>query len=230
MKETMNEEGQITEQLQVVTHSRGSAYGAGYMEGMRDEIKKLAEAEGIGFAYDENSIVEYSVNLAPHQSNWIDYEESGSKNEFVENDKYKAYANQWATDPSAATGYAALQKNGINFAGGSGGTIFWNPNGGTSVWEVGGKQANRPFVFLSHEMFHGLDANRGLLDSRPHLGIARSEWQAVYRENMLRQQMGLPLRTYYKSQLNSNTGVEKPLPPYLLTPSATPLLPSWYKP
>ena len=80
MKETMNEEGQITEQLQVVSHSRGSAYGSGYMEGMRDEIKKLAEADGIGFAYDVNSIVEYSVNLAPHQSNWIDYDESGSKN------------------------------------------------------------------------------------------------------------------------------------------------------
>jgi HAMP domain-containing protein len=80
MKESMNEEGQITEQLQVITHSRGSAYGAGYMEGMRDEIKKLAKADGIGFAYDENSIVEYSVNLAPHQSNWINYEKSGSKN------------------------------------------------------------------------------------------------------------------------------------------------------
>jgi RHS repeat-associated protein len=79
MKETM-QDGQITEQLQVVTHSRGSAYGAGYMEGMREEIIKLAEAEGVGFAYDKNSIVQYSVNLAPHQSNWINYEQSGTNN------------------------------------------------------------------------------------------------------------------------------------------------------
>ncbi len=80
MKESINEEGQITEQLQVVTHSRGSAYGQGYMETMAAEIKALAKEEGIGFAYDEGSIVEYSVNLAPHQSNSINYPNSGAKN------------------------------------------------------------------------------------------------------------------------------------------------------
>ncbi|HNW97530.1 MAG TPA: RHS repeat-associated core domain-containing protein [Bacteroidales bacterium] len=79
MKETMKD-GKITEQLQVITHSRGSAYGEGYMEGMRTEILKLANKEGIGFAYNNNSIIEYSVNIAPHQSNWINYPNSGTKN------------------------------------------------------------------------------------------------------------------------------------------------------
>ncbi len=80
MKESINKEGQITEQLQVVTHSRGSAYGQGYMETMAAEIKALAKADKIGFAYDEGSIIEYSVNLAPHQSNSINYPNSGAKN------------------------------------------------------------------------------------------------------------------------------------------------------
>jgi hypothetical protein len=79
MKETMKD-GKVTEQLQVVTHSRGSAYGEGYMAQMTVEIQKLAEKEGVGFAYDKNNIVEYSVNLAPHQSNSINYGNSGAKN------------------------------------------------------------------------------------------------------------------------------------------------------
>ena len=79
MKETMKD-GKITEQLQAVTHSRGSVYGEGYMDGMSKEIVKLAEKEGIGFAYDKGNIFEYSVNLAPHQSNYINYANGGTKN------------------------------------------------------------------------------------------------------------------------------------------------------
>lgn len=80
MKENLNEEGQVTEQLQVITHSKGSAYGAGYMESLATEVKALAKEDGIGFAYDEGSIIEYSVNLAPHQSNSINYSNNSTKN------------------------------------------------------------------------------------------------------------------------------------------------------
>ena len=76
----MNSKGEVTEQLQIITHSRGSAYGTKYMRSLANEIKKLAKKDNIGFAYDENSIIEYSVNLAPHQSNSINYTKSGSKN------------------------------------------------------------------------------------------------------------------------------------------------------
>ena len=80
MKENLNEEGQVTEQLQVITHSKGSAYGAGYMEALATEIQTLAKEDGISFAYDEGSIIKYSVNLAPHQSNSINYPNNGTKN------------------------------------------------------------------------------------------------------------------------------------------------------
>jgi RHS repeat-associated protein len=80
MKKSMNKAGQITEQLQIITHSRGSVYGAAYMASLSEEIKNIAKNEGIGFAYDKSKIIEYSVNLAPHQSNWIDYPEGGGIN------------------------------------------------------------------------------------------------------------------------------------------------------
>jgi RHS repeat-associated protein len=65
--------GQITEQLQVFSHSRGSAFASGYMQGLSAGIILLAEKDKIGFAYGKENIFQYSVNLAPHQSNWINY-------------------------------------------------------------------------------------------------------------------------------------------------------------
>jgi len=79
MKETMKD-GQITEQLQVVSHSRGGAFANGYMKGLTAEVQKLADADKIGFAYGKDNIVEYSVNLAPHQSNSINYPTTGATN------------------------------------------------------------------------------------------------------------------------------------------------------
>ena len=65
--------GEITEQLQIFSHSRGSAFAVGYMRGLSSEIKKLAKHDGLSFQYGENNIIQYSVNLAPHQSNEIYY-------------------------------------------------------------------------------------------------------------------------------------------------------------
>ena len=152
---------------------------------------------------------------------------SGYKSKFVSDNKRKAYANQFATDPKYASAYESALEKGVDLSGGTGGTIYWNSRGGTMVPEVGGGYANRPTVFLGHEMFHGLDANRGLLDDRPHLGVKRSEWQAVYRENILRIQMGLPLRTNYKSE-DIGARLRRPLPPLMLSPEGSPIRPSWY--
>jgi hypothetical protein len=66
-------DGKITEQLQAFSHSRGGAFADGYMQGVNAGVIKLAEKDNIGFAYGKNNIFEYSVNLAPHQSNWINY-------------------------------------------------------------------------------------------------------------------------------------------------------------
>lgn len=73
-------DGQITEQLQFITHSRGTSFGNGYIQGATAEIAKLAKADGLGFAYGEGNIAQYSANIAPHQSNWINYPNNGTMN------------------------------------------------------------------------------------------------------------------------------------------------------
>ncbi|WP_260209429.1 RHS repeat domain-containing protein [Apibacter adventoris] len=79
MKETMKN-GKITEQLQVISHSRGGAFANGYMKGLTAEIIKLAEKDKIGFSYGKDNIIEYSVNIAPHQSSSLYYPEGGATN------------------------------------------------------------------------------------------------------------------------------------------------------
>ncbi|WP_062061805.1 M91 family zinc metallopeptidase [Aquimarina longa] len=148
--------------------------------------------------------------------------------QFNNSDSYKAFANQWRTDPAQAASYAAIQNGGRDFSGGAGGTIHWNPSGAPLV-TLSGTRTNGT-TDLAHEMFHALDSNRGLLDSRVHNGLKRSEWQATYRENVLRTQLGLPIRSHYKTSLNAATGARSGLPPRMLSPAPTnsPILPSWY--
>ncbi|MRX64900.1 hypothetical protein [Maribacter luteus] len=80
MKLNRNKLGQVTEKLQILTHSRGTVFGAAYMESLADEVKALAKKEGINFAYNSDSIIEYSVNLGPHQSNSLNYPNSSAIN------------------------------------------------------------------------------------------------------------------------------------------------------
>jgi RHS repeat-associated protein len=97
-------------------------------------------------------------------------------------------------------------------AGGSGGTVYWNPSSTSplnGVSEFGGGTGIRPTTNLAHELFHGYDSNRGLGDNRPVNGLKRSEWRAAYFENQMRLQMGLPFRESY----NLRTG-----PVHILTP------------
>jgi hypothetical protein len=76
LKESVNEEGKITEKIQILSHSRGSAFANGYVETLKVELLKLSEKDEIGFAYDSGLAVDLVVHLAPHQSNEIDVEQS----------------------------------------------------------------------------------------------------------------------------------------------------------
>jgi len=135
------------------------------------------------------------INELQSSNNVFMIRKSG-KSEFKSDNVRKSHAKQWQTDPTLMSSYNAQVDLGIDFKGGSGGIIQWNPVG-SSIWEEGGNQSTRPFVDLAHEMFHGLDANRGMLNDQFHEGVKMSEWQAVYRENILRQDLKIPLRTHY---------------------------------
>ncbi len=52
---------------------------------------------------------------------------------------------------------------------------------------------------LLHELAHAWDNMAGLLADERMLykGLKVSEWTAIRTENMIRKEMGLPLRTHY---------------------------------
>ncbi|MCC8034589.1 MAG: type III secretion system effector protein [Rikenellaceae bacterium] len=147
-----------------------------------------------------------------------------NKNEFKADNIIKAYGQQHISENSAT--YQMMGMNHIS--GGSGGTIYWNPNGIDLPTTTG--MRNDPSVVLGHEMFHGLDANRGALVSGEHNGIRKNEWQAVYRENMMRGQAGIPLRTHYETAVTSNGVRIGGSGPRMITSANQPILPSWYRP
>lgn len=96
---------------------------------------------------------------------------------------------------------------------GSGGTVYWDP----SARPNGGK----PKMVLAHELFHGYDATRGMLDSRyVEINGGREQIQeirAVYNTNLIRGQLGKKYRKNYSggtSLLDANGNPINVSPPY----------------
>lgn len=111
---------------------------------------------------------------------------------------------------------------------GSGGTINFNPHSSSSGFNTAGNTSRPGYVGLAHELFHGQDANQGTLYygsnytnavsgatyQTTYQGLKKAEWRAVYSENILRKQAGLPLRTHYGIQ--QTVGGSQPTGPRLL--------------
>ncbi|WP_367868212.1 M91 family zinc metallopeptidase [Pedobacter sp. WC2423] len=147
---------------------------------------------------------------------------------FKENSVFKGYANQLQTDPSQAGALQAITGAGLSLEGGSGGNVSWDPSGSMLPTTDGGRTNST--TDLAHEMFHGLDANRGMLNDRMQDGIKGSEWQAVYRENVLRGQMGQPLRTHYIKSVDPSGAYIGGSGIRMITSANQPILPVGYKP
>ncbi len=162
-----------------------------YIGGSSEGAAMLSDLENSGNVF---TIVKRNSYTTTEENGQRTYH---SGNEFVPLNLQKAYGNVWQTDPSLSASYAMQCSNGTDFTGGSGGTIYWNPNGGISINEFGGLTANRPNIFLGHELFHGSDSNHGLLDDKSINGVSWMEWHASYRENLMRFQLGIPYRNAY---------------------------------
>ena len=84
------------------------------------------------------------------------------------------------------------------------GSIFWNPQG-ESIPTVDGMQQNGT-TDLIHEFAHALDkVNNKVLNEEKYRNIPCKEWTATYYENIVRDEMNIPLREYYyKKSLGPN--------------------------
>ena len=113
---------------------------------------------------------------------------SAGANQFIDFNRNASYAN------------AMREENqGRPIPGGSGGTVYWNPNEG-GVTELGGSIGVRPISNLGHELFHAFDANHGNSDNRAsHIQLNRGEVRAAYFENQLRKAFAYPYRESYNT-------------------------------
>jgi len=57
------ESGKIIEKIQIYTHSRGAAFGVGYTQALLEKISKNVDQFN-----DPNNVIQFVLNLAPHQS------------------------------------------------------------------------------------------------------------------------------------------------------------------
>jgi len=130
--------------------------------------------------------------------------------------------------------YSKMLQAGYDFEGGTGGTVEWNSRGDVLPTTSGGKIA--PAIDLAHELAHAYDAIHGLMnfDKIEVFGvpgvkeIEKNEFQAVYRENLIRQELNMPLRTHYITNETTDGTFIKGLGPNMLDSSGKPKRPSWY--
>jgi hypothetical protein len=91
--------------------------------------------------------------------------------------------------------------------------IYWNTSGGL-IPTLGGMLRNG-VTSLAHELCHGYDymKNTYSTDNGPegYGDIKICDWKAVYHENLIRQELGLPLRTYYHPNRNQTEGQGSPV-------------------
>ena len=167
------------------------------------------------------------LNELTSSSNNVSIENS-TTNDFTVSNNIKAYEAQLRNDPDLANLSSSILASAST--GGSGGTVRWNPNG-ANVWVLD-KQGNvvqqsDATTNLGHELFHAQDANRGLLDNRLEDGLNRTEWQASYKENILRSQLGSSMRTNYRTAYDPDSGVSSPTTPRIVDAKNMPIKPSW---
>jgi RHS repeat-associated protein len=98
---------------------------------------------------------------------------------------------------SQYAGTGIRQGTGENTAG----TLSWSSNKGESV-PVEGNQygCSDATAIMGHELSHAYDAMHNVADVMVPYGddkLIKGEWVAVYRENSMRSELGLPVRTHY---------------------------------
>ena len=133
------------------------------------------------------------------------------KNEFKANSTMMAGANLKEYQDVSGSG---------SYSNGSGGTIFWNPYSNNGGMNVSGNTYRPSYIGLGHEIGHASDADKGLLHFSVDFtnptsgtqyqskfnGLLKSEWRSVYRENLIRSQAGIPLRTHYGIDRGAGSG------------------------
>jgi RHS repeat-associated protein len=197
--------------------------GSAYLGEVKGFIKQTIDALGnISKGAEGESVIDELVG-----SKNVFIIEKGSKNDFIPKSTSKAGAN--IPEVQSVTGNTLGSK-------GTGGKISFNPYSTESGFNTEGNRSRPAYIGLAHELFHSRDANQGVLHFANNFtsllsgstyyatqsGLEKSEWRAVYFENVLRGQLGLHLRTHYGVK-ETSLGVFAPDGPKLLDSSGNPI-------
>ena len=88
-------------------------------------------------------------------------------------------------------------------------------------------ERNNPEINLAHELSHADDAGHGRLVDGEEQFVKRNEWQAMYNENLIRGELGLPYRLYYRVAVDPEGNVVQYLYPKFIV-KKQPIKPTWY--
>ena len=120
------------------------------------------------------------------------------------------------TIKSGASGYEKKEQN----------TITWSANGTKLPVQGNPLGESNGTCDLAHELSHAFDDNNNWTDVTPVDELKKSEWVACYRENLIRKELGLRYRTYYKKEETPDGIFLGGVKPYLLNENGTgPYLP-----
>ena len=203
---------------ETLKYENGNLYnkdGSAYEGKVKGFLKKTVDALASTSSTAEGSSVVTELQNSNNDFTIV----KSSENSFVPDSSRNSFAN-----------IPELQALVPNLSStGSGGTINFNPNTTSSGFNTLGNTDRPGYVGLAHEMFHGRDSNQGVLyPSNDYMtyratvnGLKKSEWRAVYYENILRSQAGLPLRTSYGIQLTPSG--PQPMAPNMLNSNNQPI-------
>ncbi len=122
-------------------------------------------------------------------------------------------------DPNANLVHSAGNDDAQYFEKDTGGDIYWNDEGQSvpvqsDAVNVRKSELNTSAIAgLLHETAHAHDHLQGNLPSGSlmYKGLPVNEWQATHTENIIRSELGLSLRTYYKINSTTQKGWGQPL-------------------
>ena len=104
-------------------------------------------------------------------------------------------------------------------------TITWCSNG-TDLPVLGTPWGESNGTFdLAHELSHAYDKNNDWTDRTEIGGLDKNEWVACYRENLIRDELGGKLRTYYRVNRNESGSFQGGSGPFLLNCENKPYMP-----
>ena len=167
------------------------------------------EGEIKGFLKEAKEAIDI-ISGTDSGSNLLNRLETSKNNIYIKNDSKKNHYTPFSSNkaslliPPENSKYAQIA--------GSGGNIYWGPHNLTGGPDEFGETHRPAFIGLAHELGHAHAANEGKSNliiynpkaQYPLNAITKDDYNAMHFENMVRYELGYPIRIAYTYDENNN--------------------------